>query len=604
MTASQTHTYIKTWIGRFCLFLFSLGCSLQPSQAAETLSLKLGPLQQSIKTEELENFAKTGIISPNLQAYRLVLTPEVQKMLQMRLYVEPHLAEKFLEDLFESTDGKRLLEQIQTALPETNPENIKQALNEAIKDPTHLNLLSFLRLYPSQNLQVDLQAIANIATQMSSSNLQGQLLGAQLANSLQVQDNWNFSTTMNPAVSGEERVYKETHIFRDKQRKRRVIVDIYYSLNSQGPLVVMSHGFAADRNFLKYLAYHLASYGLTVVSVEHPGSNIDSLVKTSQDFNLSQILPAQEFIERPRDITFVLNELENLNKKQGYLQGKFNTKQVTIIGHSFGGYTALAVAGGSLDPKEIRRFCQELTILGRSPADWLQCAATKLPYTQLHFRDSRISQVIAFNPIVGHLFGNSLQQIQIPSLIVASSADSITPNIAHQLKPFQQLGGEKHLIVAIGATHMSVTDMIYYLNSAMGQSTLVREVMDETAHPVRQMAMAVSLAFIQQLTPQATQYKPFLSPAYVQSLSSDYINLRLANKIPLSLDATITILALSHNKITLKNTKPKPSFTQKMQASINHIGRLFYKQEYHAGRLEQMFRGLLRNYYRHPGELS
>jgi predicted dienelactone hydrolase len=600
----KNRIYTPKWIGSFGLLLFTLVCSINPSaQAAEYLNLKIGLLQKSITTEELEHFAQTGEFSPNLQPYGVVLTPEVQKMLQLQLHVEPHLAAQFLEDLFESPDGKKLLKQIKTALPETNRQGVQTALNQAVQAPNNLNLINFLRFYPAQTLTVDLQATAMMATQMSSANLQSQILSPQLASTLKVETPLHLSSQLNPVILGQEKVFQETRILQDNQRKRSLTVDIYYSVQSQGPLVIMSHGFAADRRFLRYLAYHLASYGVTVVSVEHPGSNINYLVKQSQALKLSQILPATEFIERPKDITFVLNELARLNQSSSYLKDKFNTQKVTIIGHSFGGYTALAVAGATLDLKQLRRYCQELELLGRSPADWLQCATAQLPYSQLQFRDSRIVQVIAFNPIIGHLFNQSLNQVTVPTLILASSEDGITPNIAHQLQPFQQLGGEKYLLVAVGATHMSVTDLIY-LNSALGQSTLVREVMDETANPVRKMAMGVSLAFIEQLTPQAAEYQPFLTSAYVQSLSSNCISLRLTKYLPLSLEATLTVLALSHNKITHRNAQPKPSLFSSIKSSINHVNWVFSRPQYHAGRLEKIFQGLLKTYRQNPGELS
>lgn len=604
MTGQKNRPHTNKWLSSLGILLFTFVCAFTPAtQASEYLNLKIGLLQKSIKTEELEHFLQTGELSANLQPYALLLTPEVQKMLQLQLQVEPGLATQFLEDLLISSEGKRLLEQIKTALPETTPKEIEIALNKAIKASDNLTLINFLRFYPTERLTVDLQASAIIATQMSSTYLQSQILSSQLASTLKVETSVNLASKLNPAILGDKIVIQETRIFKDNQRNRNIAADIYYSVQANGPLVIMSHGFAADRHFLKYLAYHLASYGFTVVSVEHPGSNINYLVKQSTKLKLSQILPAREFIERPKDITFILNELEKLNQNTEHLKHKFNTQKVTIIGHSFGGYTALAVAGATLNPKQLRRFCQELALLGRSPADWLQCAATQLPYPQLHFRDPRIAQVIAFNPIIGHLFANSLAQVTVPTLILASSEDGITPNIEHQLQPFQQLGGEKYLLVAVGATHMSVTD-ISYLNSAMGQSTLVREVMDETANPVRKMAMGISLAFIQQLTSQAETYQPFLTPAYVQSFSSSYITLRLTKYIPLSLETTLTVLALSHYKITRRNTPPKPSLFSSIKSGIAHVNRLVSRPQYHAGRLEKIFRGLLKNYRQSPGELS
>ncbi|WP_013323333.1 alpha/beta hydrolase [Gloeothece verrucosa] len=603
--AWKTFTSRLTLLGSLCTILWTLGTLFAPSaRAAERLILEIGPLQQTITIEDLEKFAHTAEVPPKLKPYSFLLTPELKEMLVRRLHVDPLLAEQFLDQLFHSSDGEKLLEQIQSAIPETTLAQIQQSLQEATKQPDDLNILSFLRVYPSDTVKIDLKASATIAAQLAAANLQSKILSPILASELAVKTDTKLPLSFNPTNPGPETVYKETFIFRDKARKRTIPADVYYSFNTQGPLVVMSHGFAADRRFLKYLAYHLASYGLTVVSVEHPGSNIHSLVQFPEGMKLNQILPASEFIERPKDISFVLDELEKINQENSYFHDKFNTKQVSLIGHSFGGYTVLALAGAKLDPKQLRSFCQSLTPLGRSPADWLQCSGAELPYSQVSFFDPRVAQVIAFNPIAGHLFGESLSEVKVPTLILASSEDGITPNLAHQLEPFKQLQGEKYLMVAVGATHMSVTD-ISYITSTMGQSTLVREIMDESANPVREAAKGVSLAFIKQLTDQRSEYKSFLTPVYLQSLSSDLISLRLTTQLPTSLNLTLDVLSLSNQKLTVDD---ESEFNLdpfgKIRVCLANLGSLFSPPQYQTGQLEQIFDGLLKTYDRHSGKLS
>lgn len=592
----KTHTHHVPLWGSLCTLLLTLGCYFIPSaKAAERLILQIGPYEQSVTIEDLEQFAYTGQIPPSLSTYRFLLTSQVREMLLRRLHIDPSLAEQFLDELFSSEDGERLIEQIKTALPDVSQGNIKASLTETLQQPEDFSILNFLAAYPTDTLRINLVASAAIATQFGSANLQSKMLSPELAKALKVNTEFKSFSNLDPTAEGKQEVYKETLILEDEARKRRIPVDIYYSFKSQGPLVIMSHGFAADRRFLRYLAYHLASYGLTVVSVEHPGSSIYSLMQMPQGAKLSQILPASEFIDRPKDISFVLDQLEKLNQHDSYFKGKFQTKQVSIIGHSFGGYTALALAGAKLNPKQLRSFCQDLTPLGRSPADWLQCSVSELPYSEIDFKDTRIVQVIALNPIVGNLFSNGLSQINIPTLILASGDDGITPNIAHQLQPFKQLQGEKYLMVALGATHMSVTD-ICYLSSAMGQSTLVREVMNEEANPLRNALGGVSLAFIQQLTPQAQDYQPFLNPAYVQSLSSPNISLLFTTKLPFKLDVWLNVLSASNQKLTMNPSKPKPSIFNRVKGFLADLKDVVSPQQYQIGELEQIFGSLVRTY--------
>ncbi len=566
-----------------------------PASAAEELILKIGLLKEKVKIDDLEQFTKTGELSEDLQPYRLVLTPQIQHLLGQHIQVDPRVAKQFLGDLLKTGDGKKFLQQISQALPESTPEQLKEALDKLVQRTNSLSVLNFLRVYPQDTITVDLSTTARLALQFKASFIQSQLLSSRLERALKSSSSTVTNLPFDPTDSGEEGVYRETFVLRDRSRKRRIPLDIHYTKNTQGPLVVMSHGFAADRHFLRYLARHLASYGFTVVSIEHPGSDINALTQTSAGLNLSQILPSQEFIDRPQDVSFVLTQLGVFNKQDSHLKGKFNTQQVTIIGHSFGGYTALALAGAPVNFKALRQFCDEVTPVGRSPADWFQCAAAKLPYRTRRFKDRRIKQVIAFNPIIGNIFGKNLSQVTVPTLILSSSEDSITPTIPHQVQPFQQLSGEKYLIVALGATHMSITDMSN-ADSVVAQSTLVREIMGDEAKSVRQGVKGVSLAFIQQLTPEAAQYKSFLTPDYLQSLSDDRIHFRLGTQLPRSIYAWINVLVLGKHSLTTRSLPSSRFPLHSLQRYFTNAQKILLKPEYCTGQLNALFTNLLNTY--------
>lgn len=558
--------------------------------AAETLTLRLGMVEQDINIQELEQYVETGKLSPNLQSYPTILTDAIRQGLEKHLYVDSQIAQQFLENLFKEQEGKNLLSQLNQALPESNPTRIKATLSLILQTNDKVNIFSFLKAYPQKKLTLDLLALTSIAKQLNQNRFKNILLTSLLEHSLSASDSVKLPNQFSPDQRGKNLVFKQTQFFYDSIRNRAVKTDIYYSVDSRGPLVIMSHGFAADRRFLRYLAFHLASYGLTVVSVEHRGSNINALLTAAQGWQINNLLPASEFIERPKDISFILNELTALNKdNNSEFRGKFNTQKVTIIGHSFGGYTALALAGARLEPSHTRRVCQSLTPLERSPADWLQCAVTKLAYKQMSFRDYRIDRAIVLNPVIGSLFASNLASITIPVLMLSSTEDGITPIIEHQLQPFENLSGEKYLILAHGATHMSATDIIY-LNSTMGQSTLVPEVMDEKANPLREMIKGVSLAFIEQSTSFSDQYQPYLSSNYIESFNSKAINFRLTKKLP----TTVTALAnfLTVNKTPIKSdTSPKPSSW--LEESWIAINSLFTPPNFRTESLSSVFGELL-----------
>ncbi|ACK65206.1 protein of unknown function DUF1400 [Rippkaea orientalis PCC 8801] len=583
-------------VGGLSTLCLSLGSGLTSSVlAAEKLTFKLGPLQQTIKIDDLEAFAKTGKLSAELQPYRLIFTPQAQQILGQHIQVEPMIAERFLEDLLDSGDGDKLLQQIKQALPESTLQQVKGALRLLVQQTKTLSIINFLRIYPEETLTIDLSSVASLAIQFNAPFLQSQLLNSPLEQSLKSTTQTTVNRTFDPTKTGEKSVYHNTLVLSDRSRNRNIPLDIYYSNQTQGSLVVMSHGFAADRHFLRYLARHLASYGLTVVSIEHPGSDINALFQTSVGLKVSEMLPSAEFIDRPQDVSFVLTQLSLINQQESYLKGKFNTEEVTMIGHSFGGYTALALAGATVNLKALRQFCQEISPVGRSPADWLQCAAAELPYSSRRFKDSRVKQVIALNPIVGKLFDNNLSQITIPTLILSASDDRITPTIPHQLQPFKELPDPKYLIVAFGATHMSATDFNNYTPD-LSQSTLVREVIGSQAEPVRQLVKGVSLAFIQQLTSQGYEYKSFLTSGYVESLSNDQIRFRFTTQLSSNIESLLKVLVLGQQTLAIHPLPAKDIPLNQLKDYLFYTRKIWVEPEYCTLTINDLFTSLLTSY--------
>ncbi|EAZ92334.1 alpha/beta hydrolase [Crocosphaera chwakensis] len=587
--------FVFNVVGGFSPILLSLFFGISPSLAAENIVLKVGLLQHKISVEDLQKLAETEQVSSSLKPYDFLLTNEVKQILFQSFNIDTLIAEQFLNDLLKSDDGKKLLREIIQALPNSSIAELKEALQLLLKNTNHLSIINFLRVYPQETVTIDVSKMAILGLKMNGSFLHSRLISSQLDKGFKDLSQTEILPKFDPTESGEQRVSIETSVLYDRSRDRYIPLDIYTAKKTQGPLIIMSHGFASDRRFLRYLAKHLASYGLTVVSVEHPGSDINALIKTATGIKLSQILPSAEFIDRPQDISFVLNQLTLVNKNNRSFQGKFNTKKVSIIGHSFGGYTALALGGASLDLKRLRRFCQKNSPLERSPADWLQCAAGELPYPQRTFKDNRIKQIIVFNPIIGELFGDNLSQIKVPTLMLSGSDDGITPTVAHQLKPFKQLSGEKYMVMAMGGTHMSISDM-NSMNSVMGQSTLVKEVMGIDAEPVREVVRGVSLAFIQQLTPEKSQYKMFLTPTYIESLSQENLHFRMGQELPSSVKTWINVMNMETPKVSLSSIQSKFAPLQNIQRYFINARRLFLQPQYSTEKLNDLFTGLLHNH--------
>jgi len=539
-----------------------------PASAAERLTLRLGPLESSVAIAEIEEFAQTGELSSSLKPYRKLLTPQLQQALNRKLEINPNLIEKFINNLLSSADSPQILEQLGSALPDSSLGELNQALSVAIREKEGLSLLGFLRAYPQESFTVNASAAVTIALQLNASRLQGKAIGPILEQKISIEDQGKFVSKIDPTAPGSQYVWEKTLKLEDQQRERTIKVDLHWARNSHGPLVVFSHGYGSDRKFLTYLARHLASHGISVASVEHPNSNYTWIDRSSVGEQVGDILPASEFIDRPQDISFALDRITQISRKSASLRGKFNTKQVSVIGHSLGGYTALVLAGGKLDLEALRQFCKNRSPFLQSPADWFQCAAAALPDNKVELQDERVVQVIAFNTVTGHLFGkDGLAQVTTPTLIFTGTEDFITPSLNHQLRAFAQLGSSKYLVSAIGGTHLSVTDQ-GNLNDALARSTLVKEEIGSEAEPLRQLARSISLAFIQQLTPEAEIYQPFLTPAYVQSLSNSTISLRLHTELPTALNAWLEMSPVGSQPVSLP---PAENFSwNKIKSSLSN----------------------------------
>jgi predicted dienelactone hydrolase len=115
--------------------------------------------------------------------------------------------------------------------------------------------------------------------------------------------------------------------------------------DSPYPLVILSPGFAIGSASYAWLAEHLSSYGFVVVSPQHYES-------------LDPGLLWQSTIERPRDVLAALAYIDEQVKVGGELGGLIDNEAVAVIGHSYGGYTALAAAGARMDTGAFMAACQ------------------------------------------------------------------------------------------------------------------------------------------------------------------------------------------------------------------------------------------------------
>ncbi len=305
------------------------------------------------------------------------------------------------------------------------------------------------------------------------------------------------------------------------------------AVTADKPVIVYSHGYSSVRTDLNYLAQHLASHGYVFVALEHPGSDetyVNLAIK-----NNTPLLKAQEFLDRPRDISFVLDELAKLNQTANNpLQGKLATNNAMVIGYSFGGSTALEIAGAELQLEGLKKRCKE-KVSEFSFGETLQCVAQDLPENRYQLGDSRIKRAMFFSPTSSLLFGETgFSKIQVPSLMLTGSADKTVPALSDQIVPFTKIPSPKWLVGILGGTHLSVKDPNYTLDQIGKANTPFYggEVFGDQAADIRKYVKAITLAFAAQMTPEASKYATFLTPDYAEFASTQAIPIRLVTEIP------------------------------------------------------------------------
>ena len=190
-------------------------------------------------------------------------------------------------------------------------------------------------------------------------------------------------------------------------------------------LLVISHGTASTELGFATLAQALARHGYLVASVEHVGD-------TWQDQSM-RATPGRYFAERPRQVSRVIDTLlADPQWRARIAQGADGQPLIGAMGHSAGGYTVLALAGGKPVLARLRAHCEteaELDpilcklsrTIGGASAQAGEAANGEEEPVQA---DSRVRAVMALAPMGVAFSATSLASISLPVAIYAGEKDT------------------------------------------------------------------------------------------------------------------------------------------------------------------------------------
>lgn len=464
--------------------------TIAPVQAAERLAVRYRAWERSISIASLAQYAETGEADDELSAYLAYLPTATRDrlpaLLSTPLPIEAVEASQFLY----SPQGEFLLQRLSVVFStdasdrsrETTFKGLRGAIVAAANSSAGLTPIALLEAFPTRTLYLKIgEAIAaadSVRETLNSSQAELSRIEAIAAlappAAADIQDQWE---TLHQRGGHTWRI--EPIELRDRTRNfpygHRINADLYIPTapairrDSHAmpiaklpatPLIVISHGVGSDRRTFYYLAEYLASHGFAVLVPEHAGSNAKHLQALLQGSE-NEIAKPSEFDDRPRDISLLLDEVTRRIAFDSNLVGQIDPSRTIVIGHSFGGYTALALAGATVDTNSLRQTCIDLD----QQWSWnlsllLQCRLLTLVDAEPlmpRWRDERVQGVILISPIGSAIFDDhGLADLDLPVLMLAGTADTIAPAYLEQIPLFERLPmTDRQLVLWRGGTHFS-----------------------------------------------------------------------------------------------------------------------------------------------------
>lgn len=162
------------------------------------------------------------------------------------------------------------------------------------------------------------------------------------------------------------------------------------------PLVVISHGTGSTPWVMRDLAAYLVRHGFVVALFAHPGN-------TRRDDGLSG--KPENLVNRPRHVRVVIDAAF----ADSSIGSRLTTAGVAVIGHSLGGYTALAAAGG-----------KPMVLAHEAPEG--------VPYPLVVESDVRIRAIVLLAPAAPWLMADgALADVDMPVLMRTGEKDLGAP---------------------------------------------------------------------------------------------------------------------------------------------------------------------------------
>ena len=502
-----------------------------PISAAEKIKFSIEPLGDfNVSINSLEIFAQDGKITPDLAYYTNHLTPE--ELIKFRTLLNKSFPLSSIEafQFFNTSFGKEIIKQLSLAInspPDQSQPFLKGAIISAAVNPNGFKIIDVLKNYGSPILALNLKTIRNTINEADDLYHTADRVFAWLDRQALTETLPNNSINLSDLSQAGKNTWTSENLTIPRPNDDPVTAFVYLpqKLAKPAPVVIIAPGLNSDFQALSYVAQHLASHGFAAVGIDFPESDNQRMLDALQ--GLDTFPNPNAWMNQPKDVSLVLNTLEKKMQSDPNWQGKLDLKNVGILGHSLGGYTATAIGGARVQWPDVLKKCATLNNpnqINLNPALLWQCQGIDGAPPVGDLRDPRIKAVIAINPVTNPAFGNEgVNQLSVPMMFIAGSSDIFAPPLSQQIAPFTALNkDDKYLLLVKNSTHLS-----------FDQGT--DQLPDFIVGPGQKLAYdylkSISLAFFNLYLNQQQEFKPYLTDAAVQKMGKEPLPLHLIKSL-------------------------------------------------------------------------
>ena len=203
------------------------------------------------------------------------------------------------------------------------------------------------------------------------------------------------------------------------------------------PLIVLSHGNWGSRFSQGWLVPALTNAGYVVLSTSHPGTM----------GNDQSVAGRFRLWDRPGDVSFALDEL----LKDPKLAAMIDATRIGFVGHSFGGWTGVSLAGGRWEPALQKAYCDQAAQKDYYCAAREDVSAIPAGDAANSYRDARIKAfyIMASGPGQGFT-QESLRAIRAAVRVDTAQFDDVLEPVANSTALARAVPGASEVVRPVG----------------------------------------------------------------------------------------------------------------------------------------------------------